>query len=321
MVLWTILSLLGAAVFSPWLYMAGKSLAAHANANECSAFVEWLGAACDRAKLGRYFSRSLMLSALVLLPFLIKRVRRIGIEQGHGRIIELNKLGTKQATAQFILSAMIASGILWAFGMILVQAGAFIEDPNPVKSSRLLSKCLAPAIGVSFIEEWLFRGLVLGLWLRTHGPIKATIYSSLLFSFLHFLKPPGGVPDPDSALAGFVLLWKVIAHFAKPEFFVGDFITLTVVGTILCWVTLRTRSLWFAIGLHAGWVFAYAAFNLYYNYAHSPLHPWAVGLNLRSGVVPMFALILTAVLSHFVIRQLMCECRKKKRETGQSASG
>ena len=84
-------------------------------------------------------------------------------------------------------------------------------------------------------------------------------------------------------------------------------------------LAFENKSLWFPIGLHAGWVFAYAAFNLYYNPAKHPLHPWGVGDNLRSGVVPLLALITTAVVCHFIIRQLMCPCRKKKTEDTQSA--
>lgn len=311
LVLWAFASLLGAAILAPWMYSAGKALAAHANANEASAFVEWLGAACDRAKIGRFFSRALTLCALLLLPLLIRRIRSIGRANHAGRIMNLQQLGAKRSLLHVASAFVIAGGILWATGMILAQAGAFALDPGPIKSSRILSKCVAPAIGASLIEEWVFRGLVLGLWLRTSGPIKATIGSSLLFAFLHFLKPPGGVSDPTSAFAGFELLGKVLLHFAEPEFFVTDFATLTVVGIILCWARLRTHSLWFPIGLHAGWVFAYAAFNLYYDKVRHPLHPWGVGDNLRSGVVPLIALLITAAVCHWIIKALTCECRKK----------
>ncbi|MDX1679864.1 MAG: CPBP family intramembrane glutamic endopeptidase [Akkermansiaceae bacterium] len=311
MVLWALFSLLGAAILTPWLYQAGKGLAAYCNAKETSAFIEWLGAACDRAEIGRYFSRALMLSALLLLPLLIRRIRRMGRAAGATRLMELQKLGAKNSLLHAGSAFLVAGAILWATGMILTQAGAFAADTEPVKSSRILTKCVLPAIGASLIEEWLFRGIVLGLWLRTSGPLKATIGSSLLFAFLHFLKPPGGLADPTHAFAGFELLGKLLLHFTEPQFFVTDFLTLTVVGIILCWARLRTDSLWFAIGLHAGWVFAYAAFNLYYNSVESPLHPWVVGQNLRSGIAPLIALILTAGVCRSVIRALKGECLSK----------
>lgn len=309
MVLWALLALVGAAILTPWIYVAGESLAAYANANEASAFIEWLGAACDRAKVGRYFSRALMLSALVLLPFLIKRIRYIGRDRNAGDITDLDKLGLKQSILHLTSSTIIAGGILWATGLILAQAGAFNLSPNPVETSRIVTKCLIPAVATSFIGEWLFRGLVLGLWMRASGPLQATIGSSLLFSFLHFLKPPGGVSDPTAAFAGFELLGKVFLQFIDPKFFVADFATIAVLGIILCWATLRTRSLWFAIGMHAGLVVSYKSFNLIHQYADHPLHPLGVGRDLRSGVMPLLALLIMAVVSHFVIRKLMRPCR------------
>lgn len=319
MVLWALCSLLGAAILTPWIYIAGKDLAAHANANEVSAFAEWLGAACDRAKIGRFFSRALMLSALVLLPVLIRRVRKIGRETNAGKIMDLDKLGAKQSILHVVSAFLVAGGILWAIGMILAQAGAFTPNPNAVEGSRIVKKCLIPAISTSLIGEWLFRGIVLGLWVRASGPLKAAIGSSLLFAFLHFLKPPGGVSDPTSAIAGFELLGKVLLQFIEPEFFVTDFATLTVLSIILCWVTLRTRSLWFAIGMHAGLVVSYKSFNLLHQYTEHPLHPWGVGGDLRSGVVPLLALLAIAVVYHYIIKQLMCPCRKKKREEKASS--
>ena len=307
--LWTFGSLLGAAIFAPWLYTAGKSLAAYVNANEAPGIIEWLGAACERAKVGRYFSRALMLCALMLLPVLIKRLRHIGRANDAGRIMDLDKLGAKQAALHVACAFLVAGGILWATGMILMQAGAFVPNPDPVELMRILKKSLLPAIATSLIGEWLFRGIVLGLWLRASGPLRATIGSSLLFSFLHFLKPPGGVSDPACALAGFELLGKVLLQFTQPEFFITDFLTLSLLGMILCWSTLRTRSLWFAIGLHIGLVFAYKSFNLLHLFAEHPLHPWGVGMDLRAGIIPLIALMIITAVCHRVIRALRRECR------------
>lgn len=310
MVLWALFSLLGAAILTPPIHAAGKALATHAMLNDANGFVEWLGAACDRANIGRYFSRALMLSALIMMPLLIRRVRKIGRQNKAGSIMNLEKIGANKSILHVVTSFLIAGGILWAIGMILTQAGAFAIDPDP-RTSRFIGKCVAPAIIASLLEEWLFRGLMLGLWLRTSGPIKATIYSSLLFAFLHFLKPPGGLADPHSSLAGFELLGKVLLHFAEPKFFITDFLTLTIVGIILCWARLRTNSLWFSIGLHAGWVFAYTSFNLFYNPIIHPLHPWGVGDNLRSGIIPLAALLATAVVCHYLTGALMSDRRKR----------
>ena len=313
MVLWAAASLIGGAILTPWIYSAGKSLAEYTSTHEVIGILEDLGGSCGRAEIGRYFSRAWMFSALVGIPFLVRRVRNIGRNNNAGKIMDFDKLGMKQDILHLVSGFIIAGGILWAIGMILTEAGAFVPRPDP-KTSKLFEKCVVPAIGASLLEEWLFRGLVLGLWMRTSGALKATIYSSLLFAFLHFLRPPGGVDDPRSVFAGFELVGKILLQFTEPRFFVTDFLTLTLIGVLLCWVTLRTRSLWLAIGLHAGLVFAYLAFKLFHKSAASPLHPWGVGNTLKSGIFPILALLVIAVVCHYVMRQLMCECRKEKAE-------
>lgn len=309
-VLWAVTSLVAAAVIAPWFYVWGNQLAAACNERDLPALIEWLGAACGRAKLGRFYSRAMLLSALILLPFLIHRIRTLSKSSGATRIIELEKLCPKTTITHLMASFALASGILWATGIALVYAGAFVAETSQVKGLKLLTDCALPAIGASLVEEWLFRGLLLGLWLRAARPVSACIWSSLLFSFLHFLKPPVEISDPSHPLAGFDLLRHILRHFTQPQFFVTDFLTLAVIGMILCWARLRTRSLWFPIGLHAGWVFSFTAFNLLYNYSDHPLHPWGIGTNLRSGIIPILGLGLTAVACHFFLKWL--EQRKRQ---------
>jgi membrane protease YdiL (CAAX protease family) len=191
-------------------------------------------------------------------------------------------------------------------GMILTALGAYLPTPNPPEFGKLLKRMLIPAVAASLLEEWLFRGLLLGLWLRFAKPLAASIGTSLLFAFVHFLAPPDGVviANPASPFAGFELLGKILLHFTDPLFFVTDFATLFVIGMILATARLRTGALWFSIGLHAGWIAAFKGFNMLHRVV--PVHelrPWGVGDSLRSGLLPMLALGLTAVICHFALRR------------------
>ncbi len=170
---------------------------------------------------------------------------------------------------------------------------------------KMISKILIPAVAAPLVEEWLFRGLLLGLWLRIAKPATACIGTSLIFAFVHFLKPPDGtvIADPTSALAGFELLGGILLHFTNPEFFVTDFATLFVVGLILAASRLRTGALWFAIGLHAGWIIAFKACNLLLDpQKDHALYPWFIGDSPRTGLLPLLALGLTAWLCHIALR-------------------
>lgn len=311
--LWVLCSLIVAAFLAPWLYSGGKQFAAYAVNNELSVFEEWIAAACGRAQLGRYYNRAMLFSAICLLPILIRRIRHISRQSDYTTIISITPIGAKNAIIHLLSASIIAGGILWFAGTILEIAGAYADKPDSIRFTQFIKKALVPAIMVSFIEEWIFRGILLGLWLRSAKPIKACIASTLLFSFLHFLKPPDFTSDPTHALAGFNLLGGTLHHFADPLFIVTNFATLTAVGLILCWVRLRANSLWFAIGLHAGWVLAFKTHGLlFYQTKDHWLTPWGINDSLRSGLVPMLALAITAAVCHFALNRL---CPQRPQES------
>jgi membrane protease YdiL (CAAX protease family) len=78
---------------------------------------------------------------------------------------------------------------------------------------------------------------------------------------------------------------------------------LFVVGWILAWARLRTGALWFSIGLHAGWVFAFKGFNMLYQAVEPhPLRPWGIGESLKSGMLPLLMLALTALVCRYALK-------------------
>lgn len=300
MVLWVICSLILAAILTPWAYQGGKALSDLADAKELPHWLDWLAEACGRAKVGRFFSRSLVASGLVLMPFLFKRLHAL---PGGGNI-SLRKVPARNAAAQVLTGMVIAGVLLWCTGLIMEAAGAYYDDPGH-HGKKVLSKVVAPAIVAPLVEEWLFRGLLLGLWLKFARPLAACVGTSVVFSFIHFLEPPAGyvIANPGSPLAGFELLGKIMLHFADPLFFVADFASLFWIGMILAWTRLKTGALWFPMGLHAGWIIAFKTFNLYHTDAEGNwLHPWIVGESLRSGLAPIVTLIITGVICRFVIK-------------------
>ncbi len=306
-------SMLLAAVILPWLYRAGMWLGEAAATRDLPALLEWLGASCARAKVGRYFSRSLVLSALLLLPLLFRRIRLVRAKSLWTCEKSL-PVSWKCGLLQAAVGCIIAGGFLWGLGLLLHQSGAYAVSPKEPGFGKIIRAMVVPAIAASVLEEWLFRGVLLGLWLRVSKVPAAFVGTSLVFAFIHFLEPPKGyvVADPAQALAGFELLGKILHHFTDPRFFVTDFATLFVVGMILAWARLKTGALWFPIGLHAGWILAFKGYNLFYKSVPvHPVHPWALGDSLRSGLLPLLTLVVTASVCHFALgyfkrRRLAC---------------
>jgi membrane protease YdiL (CAAX protease family) len=301
---WVMGSLVIAAAVSPWIYRAGKHLAATAVANDLPALLEWLGAACGRAGFGRFFDRSMLLGAMILLPLLLRRIGKLRSDGGRTQANPAKPFSGNSVVVQILVGCAISGTMLWGMGTMLEIAGAYVPRASSPEIGKILSKVFFPAIAASLVEEWLFRGLLLGIWLRCSRPLVACAGTSLLFAALHFLNPPPGtfIDNPPHAFAGFQLLGGILSHFSDPLFFITDFASLLAVGLILAWARFRTGALWFSIGLHTGWIMALKGFNLFYQKVPDHfLSPWGIGDTLRSGTFPLVTLATTALICHFVL--------------------
>lgn len=104
---------------------------------------------------------------------------------------------------------------------------------NEIPSLAL--KSLQPAIAVSLLEEILFRGLLMGVFLRSFRPAFAIFAISLLFAFVHFLQPPSGsyVSDPYTLTAGFEMLTLIGQRFLDPQLLIFAFSNIFLTGIII----------------------------------------------------------------------------------------
>jgi uncharacterized protein len=165
-----------------------------------------------------------------------------------------------------------------------------------------LPKVFLSAATVSVIEELLFRAAFLGVFLRTMGKWSALFTMSVIFSVLHFIKPS----EVEMAAAdihwysGFALIPAVFSQFSEPAMIGALFTTLFAVGWILGYVTIQTRSLWMAIGLHAGWVICVQGFGKFAKLAKNQL-PW-IGSELRIGIAPLLTVLATGIVCWLIVR-------------------
>jgi membrane protease YdiL (CAAX protease family) len=174
----------------------------------------------------------------------------------------------------------------------------------------LLMKFLMTAVVVAILEEYFFRGLLLGICRRAFGDQGALWLTSLFFAALHFLNMPHGGEISVDWFSGLQLLGEVGEGLPEMPLLLGAFTTLTLLGIILAWVTLRTHSLWLAIGLHAAWIFGQQSLQLVAPFRPKPpdvFLPW-VGPNVVSGAVPTglipaFVLLATWVFVWLYLRR------------------
>jgi membrane protease YdiL (CAAX protease family) len=156
---------------------------------------------------------------------------------------------------------------------------------------------------VAFIEESLFRGAFLGVFLRTMGKWRAVFVMSAIFSVLHFIKPTEIEIAPADVhwYSGFALLPATFSQFSQPAMIGAMFTTLFAVGWVLGYTTIKTRSLWMAIGLHAGWIICVQGFGKFAKLSKNQL-PW-IGTELRIGIAPLLAVVATGLVCWFFLRR------------------
>ena len=233
----------------------------------------------------KFFHRALLVGALVFLWPLIRSLKIRGWR-------DLSLAPNPDRFRHVGIGFAIAAVPLLCFGGVILQLGIYTLRGS-VPLLPLLERTLS-AVVVPFIEEPLFRGLILGILLRACPPLVAALTTSAFFSVLHFLKAPEQTTTSVTWLSGFVSIAHSTGQFQQPLLLLAGFTTLFFVGWILADARIRTRSLWLPIGLHAGWIFASAIFNKLARREWEAL-PW-LGRNLLVGLAPLGVALLSWML-------------------------
>lgn len=326
LVLYLVGCFLLAALITPWLYNAGQVLGDISRDGTGIGLVDYVGKHARKADFPVFFKRSLLIAALLLvIPLLFAlrlRNRPAPLHDSPWSVylpsravarIEGQPLRCpKSGPLQLLLGILLAGGLLFGMGGLLLSLGWFTLE-EPVNWAKAWKKSLGPAISASLLEEIIFRGVLLGICLRTFRPSVAIVVLSLIFAGLHFLQPPDDVAvfvrdapvptgaryiDPESSTAGFQLLGAIALRFQSFDLVLFEFTSLLVVGLILGYARHATASLWLPIGLHSGWIFAYTFFGRIADRREdldANLH-YLIGSDLKEGFLPLVTLGLTGVL-------------------------
>ncbi len=235
-------------------------------------------------KFPKYVTRAMLVVALVLIWPL---VRWLGIRDR----AELGLEKDPRWKTRFALG--LAQGVsgLALVGVLLVVLG-FATWREPLPLHRLL-EAAATGITVALIEEWVFRGIIFGLVRRTQPWPRALLIVSLVFAVLHFVRAPLVAPQIDEVRwwTGLALVPAHFWQFGEPVLLIGSLPTYFLVGATLAYTVVKTKSLAFAIGLHAGWVFALRGFGFLSRRVGEP-SVW-LGRDLISGIIPALLVALT----------------------------
>lgn len=269
-------ALLGA-LLAPWFFRGGRALAA----NGVLPFLA-------ETDFAQFFDRAVLVAAVALLWPTI-RALRIGSRAELG--IDPDPHGWTRLAAGFVAGFLC----MGAFGFLVLELGVYRLKSEPPWGA--LAKIALSAITIGLLEEWLFRGAMLGIFRRAMRPWTAVFWISAIYSILHFVKPPR-LPMSEAEidwLTGFRVLPSCFEKFTEPVLLGAGFTTLFLLGWILGWTVLRTRSLWMAIGLHAGLVFAKFGFSKLTKRRIDDTLPW-IGEDMIVGLGALIVVGLAGVL-------------------------
>jgi len=264
----------GGALLAPILFWSAQALAAH-------------GVFTFLAKydFDTFFHRAILIAAVLLLWPLL----RVSNVRGMADL----GLATNAHWGRDVWRGILLSVIPLLFCASLLIALHVYSFRHFIVWPKIGTVLLA-AISVPFIEETFFRGIVLGVLLRTGQKLLSVVTVSGLFAVVHFLKGS----ERESAIvtwtSGFQSIGDAFAGFGDPMMVLAAFATLFLIGCILADARVLTRSLWLPIGLHAGWIFASGTFNSLAR-AQMVALPW-LGKNLLVGIIPLGLAALTWIV-------------------------
>ncbi len=197
------------AVLAPPLFWAGKWLAGIIVSFKQTEtpVIGWIGHKLTSHQFDSYYNRAFLLSALGLLWPFLKWMRLSGDDRG----LEENPAPARDAVTGFVLAA----GFLALLTALLLGIGAYVMDEK-INWSGILTHAVLSGIGAALLEEWLFRGVFLGIALRSSHPSIAIVLVSALFSILHLIKAPDVlVTQPSQREAALTVLrgsdWACLA--------------------------------------------------------------------------------------------------------------
>lgn len=266
--------LLGA-LLAPLLFWAGNALASHG-------MLTFLG----DVTFQRYFDRAVLVAAMALLWPMVRWLQ-IGGWRDLG--IESDPRWRQHALAGFVIGGVLVGAMACAY------TGFGFYEWRSRRPWGALPPLLISALTVGLLEESLFRGAIFGLFRKSLRPFTALFSVTAIFAIVHFLKPdPQLVVERVSWLSGFVMLGHVFHQFGEPMTVLAGFSTIFALGWVLGYATLRTRSLWMSIGLHAGVVFVKMSFGKLAR-RDATLLPW-IGSEFQIGLVPVIVLLFGGVL-------------------------
>ena len=267
---------------------------------------DWMGGlvgSIQRMPFHRYLSRSLQVTAILLLWPLVRSLRVRSMA-------EFGIFENKRSWGDFLTGVLAGLLCCLLLQPILIFTGIFCFAGSWSSVIAVLPRLLATAAFVALLEEFLFRGVLLGFFRQFLTPSLAVLSSSFLFAGVHFVSFPEAAGGPVLWWSGLATLGEIGSGFPSWSLFIGAFLVLFAAGLILGWMTTMTGSLWAAIGLHGTWILGQQLFNSATFYRVKPpmslmpvIGPSQCHGMVPTGLFPLACILLSGGLALLLLRR------------------
>ena len=318
-ILFCTLTIIASAIASPWIYNVGMLLAEVGKSRALNPLLDWLANRCADATFASFYNYTLLGCAIILAgPFIMwcKLSNQSSLQPSKPWRIRLPTSANTRQNGQalcrnpkaklHLVIGFLITGSLVSISIYLLEMIAWFSFIQPADYWGAIRSGLLSAIVITVVSEWLFRGILMGIFIRAMRPAMAMVFISLFYAIIYSLLPTGNeiIANPDKADAGFRMIITIAENLLTPEKFTFSFMLLFSLGLVLAYARYRTASLWLPIGLHYGFIFPYQALQQLTESGtqHSPLSRLLIGADGRSGLLPFCLLLLSALLVHVFIQ-------------------
>jgi membrane protease YdiL (CAAX protease family) len=233
----------------------------------------WVGTLVDvlgfRFPFPRIFDRVVMV-ALAVVMIRSARPLKLGARLKAGFANPVVNLGRIVRGFAIAVAAVTA---LWIAATVISGSSA----AGLFKLLTHLPGTLAAAMLIAIIEEAFFRAVLLGGMRDDFGSRPALILSAAVYALAHLVRAPARFQlHGIHPLAGFEVLGASFGQFSDPAALLPPFIGLFLLGLVLGEAFLLTGTVYFSLGMHAGFVVGAKSWR-FAAAAGSSLPIWLVG--------------------------------------------
>lgn len=281
----------------PWIERLGSALQEIVAGKQTNYALRQLSDWSQRTTWVGIFRSSIVFSALLLLPALLghlggqperyfvnKRPWQLFLAAHRREFADGKQMGWWRFLRHGLFAAAIVCVLLLLLTVIVQRAGPLT---SPVAAGSGLVGSLAVMILTVVLGEWLLRGILLGIFLRSFRPPIAIVCVAFVGSLGYFFQTPVNWVDPQdiSYEAIAPMMVAMLHHAMEPQRLLGIFLPLLVWGILLGVVRYRTGSVAGSIGCQAG-LCLYLVLSVWG--AHAPI---AIGAMVKDAPLLLLGLI------------------------------